>query len=281
MVYSPPMEESLRQSVNAIAMKRWPEIVADIDELVEQASSGAWPRAATGSQIAADDAVLSHYRLSHALQMLLNAGTDALSGVRHLVWGRPGQSLTDPVIHQAAHYVLARAAIENFATAVWILQPDAQAERVERVLRWHAKNIVDQHKATDPIEDPRAGRSRNEKLDELCEVLRKATGREPPKGFRGSGYAATAVLEYVDATKPDPNAVSAHLIWQLCSGFAHGRPWASLTFLEKQQTATEDPGVVSLRLTSDLSRAFIAPDVAVVLLKRFQRLQEVRGRRPY
>ena len=266
--------------MEAIAVRRWPVVVAGIDSLVERASNGDWLKPAAGSQLESDDEVTHPYRHSQALGMLLNAGADALNGVRHVIWGPPGGPLTKPVILQAAHYVLARAAIENFATAIWMLDPPAQRQRVERVLRWYAKNVNDQHKATDPLELEDKGRSRTEKLNELCGIFESATGRDAPKGFR-SGYVATDVLAYVDATNPKRNDVSAQLVWQLCSGFAHGRPWASLSFQDREQSPTGDPGVVSLRLTSDLSRSFVAPDVAIGLLERLMRLEKRRARRPY
>jgi hypothetical protein len=66
-----------------------------------------------------------------------------------------------------------------------------------------------------------------------------------------AGYRSSNAVKYVEEHSAD----SAPLLpWQICSGFAHGRPWAVLGMSEQEQHATPNPAVVSLRLTSDLSR---------------------------
>lgn len=148
---------------------------------------------------------------------------------------------------------------------------------MERTLRWHVKNVKDQHSALDRLALP-ADRSRDEKLDQLEGVIR-ARGNTVPSRFR-SGYTTTEVLRYVDETNPDPHAsqlLSAQLVWQLCSGFAHGRPWASLAFQERETRPTDDPDVLSVRLTSDMHRALLAPKEALHLLERLLKLHDKRN----
>jgi hypothetical protein len=91
------------------------------------------------------------------------------------------------------------------------------------------------------------------------------------------------VLRYADATNAEreTNAfLSAQLVWQLCSGFAHGRPWASLTFQEQERTPTVDPDILSVRITSDMHRALLAPKEALHLLERLLRLHDARNQPP-
>jgi hypothetical protein len=117
---------------------------------------------------------------------------------------------------------------------LWILAPQRRALRVERTLRWHAKNVTDQHSALDRLHLP-TKRTREEKLSQLEAMVSAAIGHVPPR-FR-NGYTASEVLRYADETNPDREAnafLSAQLVWQLCSEFAHGRPWASLTFQEQE-----------------------------------------------
>jgi hypothetical protein len=263
-----------------LATRLWPDVVSAVDAIVARAEAGDWhtvPR----SSLSGDDAATHPFQTSHAVQMLLNAGIDALNGVRHLIWGRPNDPPSQPVLHQAAHHVLARAAIENFATGLWILSPRKRALRVERTLRWHVKNVTDQHFALDRLSLPTT-KSREDKLAQLEAVVVGAVGHRPPK-FR-SGYTTTEVLRYVDQTNPEREVnafLSAQLVWQLCSGFAHGRPWASLTFQEQELLPTEDPDVLSVRLTSDMHRALLAPKEAMHLLERLLVLHQARNRPPY
>src|SRR5215210_2469033 len=43
--------------------------------------------------------------------------------------------------------------------------------------------------------------------------------------------------------------LTTRFTWQLCPGFAHGRPWASLGFLEREELPTDDPDVLHARMT--------------------------------
>lgn len=272
-------DESGLSDLENLAIAVWPEVVEAIDVLVARAERGDWtliPR----SSLAGDDRATQPFQTSHAIHMLMNAGIDALNGVRHLVWGRPEGSDMRPVVHQAAHYVLARAAIENFATALWILQPAKRALRVERTLRWHVKNVTDQHSALDPM-GLETTRSKEVRLTRIEDVARNSIG-ELPTHFR-RGYTATEALRYVDATNTSRGQgfLSARLIWQLCSGFAHGRPWSSLTFQEQERLPTDDPDILSVRLTSDMTRALLAPKEALHLLERLLRLHDQRNAPPF
>jgi hypothetical protein len=84
-------------------------------------------------------------------------------------------------------------------------------------------------------------------------------------------------LEYAKAhavTDPFPE-------WQICSGFAHGRPWATLGIsVQEPQPAQQgqEAGVVSVRLTSDydrlLSVTLPAFHLMTDVLKRFDHLSK-------
>jgi hypothetical protein len=214
------------------------------------------------------------YQLSHAFQLLLNAGIDNLNGIRHLTFGRPGHDYGgEVVLHQAAHYVLARGAIENFATALWMLGPRRRPERVERLLRWQVQNVNDSHSAVDRfgVSDTRTKASR---LTDLEQIAVASLGGVPPQFRRG--YSTTEVVKYADEFRTPEGMLTTHFIWQLCSGFAHARPWAHMSFLERELHPTDDDDVLQARLTSSMGRALMAPrhalDLCAALLERHQRL---------
>lgn len=119
-----PDPETARR-LEELALKRWPEVVAGIDAAVARFEDQALT-ARFGTPLAADDRKANPFHTSHVIQMLLSAGIDNLNGIRHLIWGRPPESSDRPVLHQATHFVLARAAIEDFATALWILGPSSR-----------------------------------------------------------------------------------------------------------------------------------------------------------
>lgn len=166
-----------QSQLEELAAKVWPDVVSSIDRLVARAEGGEW-HTIERSSLSGDDALTRPFQTSHAVHMLLSAGIDALNGVRHLIWGRPEHESPGPVLHQAAHYVLARTAIENFATGLWILAPRKRTLRVERTLRWHVKNVTDQHSALDRLNLP-TNRSREQKLAQLEGLVTAVVGQVP------------------------------------------------------------------------------------------------------
>jgi hypothetical protein len=64
------------------------------------------------------------------------------------------------------------------------------------------------------------------------------------------------------------------LPWRLCSGFAHGRPWAYLGSLDWDPKPGPSSGVTEIRMSSDLTRALYPNLAAMHLLERFLRLYQ-------
>lgn len=275
---TPGPDPEVMRKAEELALERWPEIVDAIDAMVKRFQDQVHT-AQPGSSLASDDRLTAPYHTSHVIQMLLNAGIDNLNGVRHLIWGRPGEQASHPVLHQAAHYVLARAAIENFATALWILEPPSRPLRVERTLRWHVKNASDHYQAVDELDLPPSKPTAPEKLTRLEAIAAQALGGIP-KNFR-KGYYPTHVVQYASDSDPRnaDRGLSTMFIWRLCSGFAHGRPWASLAFQEQDIQPTDDPDVMAIRMTSDLTRALLPPKEAVHLLERILKMYDLRSQR--
>lgn len=272
----------MEPDLNALADALWRHVIVAIDSWQAAAEHGGVWTVRPGSSLAGDDKKSAPYQTSHAVQALLVSGVDALNGLRHMVFGRPGDQNATVVLHQAAHYSLARAALENFGTALWILHPAARSERVLRTARWHVQNVNDQHAALDamprPIDSSIHERSQAEKLDQLAEIA-EAAGASLPAKFRRGRVPTTAIMQYVDSTDPvERDSLTSLFIWQLCSGFAHGRLWAGLNFLEREVVdRNPESEVVQLRLTSDLPRALMGPERAVDLGERLMRLYERRN----
>ncbi len=259
-----------------LATRLWPLVVQRIDELVEMTSEvGSWS-VRSNTSLSGDDRRSRPYQTSHAVQSCLATGIDNLHGLRHMMFGAPSEQPSRIVIHQAAHYLLARGALESFATGLWLLTPAARAERVTRTLRWHVQNVKDMHTALEALPDQTLSTTREEKLINLETAITRTVGSIPP-GFR-RGYSTTEVVRYVDETRGQANQMlSTQFIWQLCSGFAHGRPWASLGFLEREELPTEDPDILHTRMTSDLPRSLMAPQHALDLCEQLLATYRMRN----
>lgn len=245
---------------------KWLEMSPLIDRMMERVGTRGEFSVASGSSLAGDDRASDPYQTSHALQMCLTAGVDHLHALKELVLGRG-------VVHVAAPASLARGALENFGVAYWILGPADRSERILRTLKWHAKNAKDGSTALAPLPSMN-GLSLEQKLAKLYAVAsRRGLLNKDVK----AGYSSTEAVTYAEVSAPDL-PLGVVLPWRLCSGFAHGRPWAYLGSLNRVEERSEtDPDVVNVQLTSDLSKVLYPSLAALQLLERYLRLYERRS----
>lgn len=122
-------------SDEAIADK-WGEFATAVECLAERIADEGEFRVEPGSSLAGDDRASHPFEVSQAVRHMVNATVDQLHGVKVAVHDARQQ-------HLAVSSTLARSALENTATALWVLGPGRSNERVERVLRWHARNYHD------------------------------------------------------------------------------------------------------------------------------------------
>jgi len=244
---------------------KWLKSAPLIERMMERVGTeGEFPVEA-GSSLSGDDKASSPYQLSHGLRMCLAAGVDHLHAVKVLV-------VDNEILHVGATSSLARGALENFSTAYWILGPDSRNERVARMLRWYAKNFKDSAKATDPLKLP-GTKALTEKLEQLYVVGR--TRGSPDKTIYGT-FTSTDAVTYTEKTAPNL-PLGVVLPWQLCSGFAHGRPWAYLGVPNREEFPVPNSDIVNVRMTSSLGTALYPNLAALQLLERFLQLYEQRA----
>jgi len=177
--------------------------------------------------------------------------------------------IDDRLIHSEADYSLIRGALENFGTAFWVLHADQRTERITRALQWMAQNFKDHAKVVDAT-GMTGVKSREENPAKVQHVATDAgCGRVPP------GYASTDVMKYAD----EHSTTDPYVPWQVCSGFAHGRPWASLGMNEIQHVpGQQQDEVVTVSITADYTRllAVTLPAFHPMsdVLKRFDELSK-------
>lgn len=252
---------------SAAIQQKWREIAPLIDRIMARVDEPNEFPVESGSSLAGDDRATAPYQLSHVLSLCLVAGVDHLHAAKSLV-------IDQQVLHLAAPSSLARGALENFATAYWILGPVRRRDRVEHALRWHYKNASDQYTALDGIvESPTSREARMAKIDAVA--LRNSLD---PKPLR-SGYLSTWAVKYGDGMLGDRAPLGVTLPWRICSGLAHGRPWAYLGTTQREQLARGEEGTVILRMTSSLSVALFPLLSAMHLLQEFLKLRDLRSRR--
>jgi hypothetical protein len=240
--------------------RMWQEIAPAIDRMSERISDPDDFRVSPGSSLAGDDAASDPFQVSHAVRLCLVAGVDHLHALKALVLDRR-------MLHLAAPFSLVRGGLENLATAFWILHPKQRDVRVERALRWKARDFKDQHNALSKFN---VNTSLPEKLAKVDAVA--INGGISTKAVR-AGYHSSAVVEYAD------EHLKSKLLffWQLCSGYAHGRHWAYLDASVQEHYRTDSPGVLNARLTTDFRRVLIPTQSAVELLSDVLNLMQQRS----
>lgn len=255
-------DESTEVSEEQVAAK-WLEMAPLIDRMMERVGDPDDFPVSPGSSLAGDDKKSHPYCVSHAVRGCLVSSVDHMHAAKSLV-------LDLEVLHASAVYSLIRGSLENLAAAFWILHPAQRNDRIENTLRWHAKNFHDQLIALEPLglADESTREAKLAKLD----------GVAIPRGISTAdvraGYRSSRAIKYAEehSTSSDPL-----LPWQICSGFAHGRPWAVLGMSEQEQHDTADPSVFNLKLTSDLSRVLYPTITAFHLMTDVVRLLQQRS----
>lgn len=248
-----------------MVMAKWAQIAPLIDMVVNRIQDPEDFAVQAGSQLAGDDAASDPYQVSHCARSCLNAGVDHLHAARQLI-------LDEPItLHANADYSLIRGALENFGTAFWVLHPRQRTIRIERALRWMTQNFLDQERAVGGLQLPRYVPA-PEKVTEIVAMAQDAgCNITEPR----AGYASTQVMKYADEHSMP---ISPYLMWQVCSGFAHGRQWASITMNAMEVLPTPEPDVRRVRFTTDHKRLLAAGLPAFHLMTDVIRLFTDRAR---
>jgi hypothetical protein len=247
-----------------VVAANWEEIALGIDKMAQRTADPNDFQISAGSSLAADDSASCPYQVSHAARMCLVAGVDHLQAVKALF-------VDLHVLHIAAPFSLVRGALENLAAAFWILHPKARSQRVERTLRWHAKNLHEQHMALEPV-----GLYDEAQRDaKLAKLDAEAAPRSISVRDVRAGYRRSRVVKY--AAEHSTRSERPLLFWQLCSGYAHGRQWAYLGMSEQEHFETADPGVLNVKLTTDAGRLLLPTLAAYQLLMDVVELLQQRS----
>lgn len=242
---------------------KWLEMAPLIDRMAERIQDPNDFPVSLRSSLSGDDAKSNPYCVSHAARMCLVSGVDHLHAAKSLV-------LDLQLLHASAVYSLVRGSLENLAAAFWILHPTLRNDRIEHTLRWHARNFHEQLIALEPLGLADES-TRNAKLAKLDAV---ATPRGISTADVHNGYRSSRVVKYAEKHSPSADPL---LPWQICSGFAHGRPWAVLGMSEQEAYETSDPGMFNMKLTSDLSRVLYPTITAFHLMTDVVRLLQQRS----
>jgi hypothetical protein len=246
-----PRELSEEDTVRALAL-----VFGRVEQLGDEMDH--LPDPAVLSPLEGDDCATNPHKTSHAAALAIRAAVEHLDALRRLVQGAP-------VLHPTAPFTLARAAIETASAAVGMLAPRERHERVWRTLRYAVRDVLDQDKAMSGISTPsRTLLVRRARIDQLAAT---ATGR-PVQAVK-----PVTSTELVTAADDEPGASIFPVVtlWRLCSGFAHGRRWSTVFYLQ-QEEAQGPSGQPRLLMTNSYDRMIIAAWAALDVTEHALRL---------
>jgi hypothetical protein len=225
----------------------------------------------------------------------------ALDHLRFLAWSLENRDMPYPY----AQATLIRIAITAASTALWMASGSTAAERRLRALEFNYKDLKSNlgwlnTLAADPKNQPfpaaeqavfDSQRAEIEKrLDWIVQEATTLTARATPftrNTYAGQAATDTKIVEIAGASATalasggwDPGCVLSNT-WQLLSGYAHARPWASLQgskHVVKDPTPHPKTGTITVvaqgdpdRLLDFAFRAVIVAEVGVMALEGLSR----------
>lgn len=233
------------------------------------------PAPTIGSSLGKDDKVTDPYHLSHAVVGALVSAVDHLDAVRALVQDAG-------VVHARAPFTLLRAALENSATAVWLIAPASRDERVLRRLRLQWGDALDGEKACGLVaaEPPLSRAGWKAKLEGVARARGLSDEQVAAVTGRKATFSEIVKTAGDEARGSDLTGQNALFCWMAASGIAHARLWAVLSsVLDRAEVpgALENP--VGLMLSaSDKAVAAIAGVTTLMAIEGWRLLDERRQR---
>jgi hypothetical protein len=243
---------------------KWREIAPMIDVLARRIGESEPFPVVEGSALTGDDRAVLPYSVSYVATASLSSAIDHLHALKSLVWDAR-------LLHTSAPATLARSAIENSVTGLWVISPDRRDERVSRSLRWYAQDARDKDRAL----AGRGPQNAEEKLDRFRSIA-DARGISSTKAV--SRFTITEAFEDLR----NAGCEVPEFEWRIASGFAHGRSWASMGLLERDELPLGDEHNVVLRLTnSDQMALFFTLRALHSIERLLQRREFLAGLRTH
>jgi len=260
-----PMTDEPLELTDEMVAAKWEEFAHAIEVITARIADPNDFVLQPSSQLAEDDALTSPYQMSHCVRWCLNSGVDHLHALKSLV-------VDGRRFHSSAPYSLARGALENLGAGFWLLHPSQQTTRVERAARCDGGRRTSKIRTRQRV-DIRLG-NYTPFQTKLAILVGMADAVSCDSTRLGNGYTSSEAPRYADENS---SALRPFLIWQLCSGFAHGRPWASLGMNAMASRPSDDEGVKLVRLTSDPRRILSVTFPAMRLLEDLLRVYQERS----
>jgi hypothetical protein len=230
-----------------------------------------------GSSLRGDDDAAHPYEISYAVHGALVSAVDHLDALRALV-------ADAHVVHARATFTLMRAAIENAATAVWLLGPSSRDERILRRLRlaWADSRDLEKAVLRAGQQPPLSKQGWKTKLETVAQARSMASAQIATITRDQPTFTSIVEAAGSDAGPEGLDSDLALVCWMVASGMAHARLWAALSsVLDRTDVpGASTPATKVMRLSaSDTALAAIA-QVATSMTAAGWRLYDQRRSDP-
>ena len=239
------------------------ERLLQIDLLLDRYATIAQLRAKPTSELGDDDRRTSWLHLSHFVASCMSMATDSLAATKQLLLP-DGEQLEHRV---TAHFPLLRSALESASTALWILRPDDQRERIIRLLQLRATDIdydLTLVKAAAKLADLstsegrsasqaaiRSGVARRKRHSQQMTSIANAEGISADEYTGGAPGHSVIVEQATDS--PDLNGKYASTVWRLISGLTHPSPLRMMSTSKHGDTVDNEDGVLYVVASMNLA----------------------------
>ncbi|WP_328384365.1 hypothetical protein OHQ88_33420 (plasmid) [Micromonospora zamorensis] len=221
------------------------------------------------SALAGDDRRVSPHQTSHAAWIALSHAVDHLHAHRTVLRDAA-------MIHMYAHYSLLRGAFENASTAVWLLGPSGRRERLTRRLRYAAADIRNGERVREMMAAP-ARRPAADRLDDLRAI---ASRWGLDENLATKGVSTTEVVRAAGEHDVIGQTV-AQLVWNLCSGTAHGDFWSMVALSDRVELPGAPAGIAHVRISANVERMFFLTFFSAAMISKGWALYDQRSASPY
>lgn len=217
------------------------------------------------SELARDNLLTDPLQLGHLVQYCLLQAADNLRAIRTLASAEAG-FITLPVV---ALYPHLRTVIEASAQALWLLRPDAPAERILRLLQARAAELAYDTQMMKVLFGQTADRTPAQVSTGQRELRRYAKERKTKRGYLSAiaslngtpraaydaGFPAwrDVILDASGSSRFARNAALLETMWMFASGLTH--PSSSRALIATSLESIGEPvgNIHSARMTANLA----------------------------
>lgn len=275
-----PAEETQSQRDIKRLLDEIPALVLRAEKL-----SGTRPR--KRSQLDVDDTETNPIQMSHLVAYCQLMAIDNLRAVREILNPNGDEALTFPIV---ALYPLLRSVMESSSLALWILEPEDQRTRVQRLLRARATDIVFDDKLNEIVLGPlpttgKAERSEwNKAVRETAATKKRRRGYikavagrfDIPMSEVDEGTPGFGELNGLAAASSDIPDEMGRAVWHYVSGLTHPSTSRGASASALDEVGPQVANILSVRMTANLGQVHVAMLVAMHHYRRADGLLRFR-----